>query len=195
MPEGARIVIRKNRKRALWSLAIIVFMIPVSGWLLYAGLQPGRPEVAWAMVAFGILAIGAFSASAASVIHTMRSPWHVGVTPSCLELTTKAYRLAIPWERVAGIAVDVVDRRPGCVLVFDDPVAVSLGADFAVGANHRDAVTGPEVMQRRMAHNYRQGGYHLGIPGRLLEMGPEELAQILARARTGELWQEGAWQE
>jgi hypothetical protein len=31
-------------------------------------------------------------------------------------------------------------------------------------------------------------GYHLGIPGRILELGPAELASLLSRARTGALW-------
>ena len=39
-----------------------------------------------------------------------------------------------------------------------------------------------------MEENFDLWGYHFGIPGRILEMGPEELAGLLARARTGKLW-------
>lgn len=192
MTEVERVVIRKNRKRAFWSLVIVSFMLPVSGWLLYAGLQPGRPDVAWAMVAFSVSAIIALSASAVAIVRTMRSPWHLAVTPVHLELATSAYDLTIPWNQIAGIAVDAVNRRPGCVLIFDDPSEVSRGATFHSRANHRDAVTSPRAMESRMAQSFEQGGYHLGVPGRLLELGPEELAQLLVRARTGQLWQEGA---
>jgi hypothetical protein len=40
-----------------------------------------------------------------------------------------------------------------------------------------------------LAENYAGLGYHLGIPGRILEMGPVELAEMLSRARTGVLWE------
>jgi hypothetical protein len=40
-----------------------------------------------------------------------------------------------------------------------------------------------------MEENFDRTGYHLAIPGRILEMGPDELAGILVKARTGELWQ------
>jgi hypothetical protein len=53
-----------------------------------------------------------------------------------------------------------------------------------------DAVTDAQTMQARMEENFDLTGYHLAIPGRILEMGPDELARILVKARTGELWQE-----
>jgi hypothetical protein len=51
-------------------------------------------------------------------------------------------------------------------------------------------VTDAETMLARMKESYEKLGYHLGIPGRLLEKGPEELAEFLTKARTGQLWQE-----
>jgi hypothetical protein len=188
---GDSITIRKNRKRALWSLIIVGFMIPVSGWLLYAGLQPGRPEVAWALVLLGASGVIAFAWSAAAIIRTMRSPWNVSVSPVELTLRTPAYELKVPWQHVAAIAVDVVNRRPGCTLIFDDLTAVSRGATFHTPPNHPDAVMDAAMMRSRLEENFRQGGYHLGIPGRILEAGPDELAELLARARTGRLWEGG----
>ncbi len=52
--------------------------------------------------------------------------------------------------------------------------------------------TDASMMQAQMEANFRQLGYHLGIPGRILEMNADELAGFLARARTGELWGEEA---
>ncbi len=188
---GDSVIIRKNRRRALWSFVIVGFMIPVSGWLFYTGLQPGRPDVAWAMVLFGACGVVAFSLSAVAIIRTMRSPWNVSLDRSYLTLRTPAYELRVPWQRVAGIAVDVVNRRPGCVLVFDDAAAVSRNATFRLRPSHRDAVIDAATMCTRLEGNFREGGYHLGIPGRMLEAGPDELAELLAKARTGELWDDG----
>ncbi len=188
---GDSVIVRKNRKRALWSLVIVAFMIPVSAWLLYAGLQPGRSEVAWALVLFGVVGVSAFALSAVAIIRTMFSPWDLGLSPSHMTLRTPAYELKVPWQRVAAIAVDVVNRRPGCVIIFDDVADVSLGATFRPESNQRDAVTDSERMRARLEENYRLGGYHLGIPGRMLEAGPDELAELLAKARTGKLWEGG----
>lgn len=188
---GDSVIVRKNRKRALWSLVIVSFMIPVSAWLFYAGLQPHRPDVAWALVLFGVIGVSAFALSAAAIIRTMRSPWNLGLSPSHLTLRTPAYELRVPWQRVAAIAVDVVNRRPGCVLVFDDVADVSRRATFHALASQRDAVTDSAEMRARLEENYLLGGYHLGIPGRMLEAGPDELAELLVKARTGELWEGG----
>lgn len=184
-------IVRKNRKRALGSLVIVGFMIPVSGWLLYAGLQPGRPDISWALVLFGVVGCIAFAMSALAIVRTMRSPWNLELGPSDLTLRTPGYDLRIPWHHVAGIAVDVVNQRPGCVIVLDDVEAVSHGATFLPGSNRRDAVVDRAVMCTRLEDNFRQAGYHLGIPGRMLELSPERLAELLVQARTGSLWKDG----
>lgn len=185
------IIIHKNRKRAFWALIIILFMVPVSIWLLFAGLQPGRPEVGWSMVLFGTLGLVTFAGSAALIIATMRAPWHLELSPSALTLYFPTYDLAVPWEGIAGIAVDEVNRRLGCVLVFEDLATVVQSARFHHKANRPDAVNDATTMQARMEENWTAMGYHLGIPGRILEMGPEELADLLVQARTGRLWHEG----
>ncbi len=183
------IIVHKNRKRAFWSLVIVGFMVPVSGWLLYLGLQPGRPDVAWALVVFGVFGLAAFSACAVAIIRTMRSPWRLELSPSHLTLYTPTYDLAVPWERVLGIAVDEVNGKPGCILVFDDVAAVVQGATFHGTANRPDAVTNAATMESRMKENNDGAGYHLAIPGRMLEAGPDGLAELLAQARRGQLWQ------
>jgi hypothetical protein len=182
------ITVRKNWKRALGALAIVLLMVPVSAWILYLGLQPGRPDVAWAMVLFGGLGLAAFSASAVVVVRLMRSPWHLALTPSRLILNTPGYELGIPWKSIAGIAVDEVNRRPGCVLVLDDVARTAQAATFHDGRRRRDAVTDAAAMQTRMHESFDQLGYHLAIPDRMLELGPEDLAELLARGRQGALW-------
>ena len=184
------ITLRKNRQRAFWSLVIAFCGLAVSGLFLFLGLQSGRPGVGWTMVLFGLLGLVAFGGFAAMVIRTMRSPWHLTVNPSHLALYTPTYDLKVRWERVAGIAVAEVNRRPGCVLVFDDVTAVVQSATFHGVPAPPDAVTNATRMQARMQENLKAGGYHLGIPGRILELGPEALAELLTRGRTGELWQE-----
>ncbi|MGD2206598.1 MAG: hypothetical protein PVH17_07455 [Anaerolineae bacterium] len=93
---------------------------------------------------------------------------------------------------MVGIAVSEVNFRLGCVLVFDDPSALAQAAEFSVRSTHPNIVADADGMLKRMQENYDKLGYHLGIPGRILEKGPEELAEFLTQARTGELWaQEG----
>lgn len=188
MAQREAIVIHKNRKRALWALVIIFFMIPVSGWLLVLGLRSGRPEIGWSMVLFGALGLVVFGGSAAAIIRIMRAPWHLALTPEAFTLYSPTYDLRVPWDRIAGIAVAEVNRRLGCVLVFDDVAAVAQSAVFHPNSRRPDAITGAAEMQARMEENLTLWGYHLGLPGRMLEMGPEPLAELLTRARTGELW-------
>jgi hypothetical protein len=184
------IVVEKNRKRAFWSLVIVIFFVPVSALLVLLGLQPGRPDMSWAMVLFGVVGLVAFSGSAIRIVHTMRAPWRLELAPAHLALYTPTYDLEVPWDNVAGIAVDTVDRRPGSVLVFEDPAAVVERARFHGRSNRADAVTDARTMAARMQENFGLTGYHLSIPGRILEIGPEELAELLVRARTGQLWKE-----
>jgi hypothetical protein len=184
------IIVRKNRKRAFWSLVIILFFVPISGWLVYLGLRPGRPDVSWALVLFGLTGLLAFSISAVRIILTMRAPWHLAISPSHLAFYTPFYDLDVPWERITGIAVNAVNRRPGCVLIFEDVKATVDGARFHGQARRPDIVTDAGTMQARMEENFEMSGYHLAIPGRILELGPNELAELLAQARTGELWKE-----
>jgi hypothetical protein len=183
------IVIHKNRKRAFWSLIIILCMVPVSVAILYLGLQPGRPDVGWIMVSFGVLGVAIFSASAVLIIRTIRAPWRLELSPQHLVLYAPPYDLVVRWADILGIAVDKVDSRPGCVLVFDDVASVVQGATFHQ-SKARNAVDNAEAMRRQMEENFRISGYHLVIPGRLLEMGPDELAELLAAARMGEQWRE-----
>lgn len=185
-----QIIIHKNRKRAIWSLAIVIFMVPVSALLVLLGLQPGRPEVAWALVLFGTLGIVAFTVSAIRIIHTMRSPWRLEVVPRCLRLYTPTYDLDIPWDCIAGIAVDEVNGKPGCVLVVEDPAIVAQRATFHQGSKRRDAVADATTMQARMEETFDSNGFHLAFPGRILELSPDELAELLAKARQGVLWRD-----
>jgi hypothetical protein len=184
------IIVNKNRTRAIWSLVIIVFFVPISAWLVVLGLHPGRPDVSWSLVMFGLLGVVAFGGSAVLIVRTMRAPWHLEVNPSYLALYTPTYDLEVPWDHIAGIAVDEVSRRPGCVLIFEDVPALVQRARFHGRASRPDAVTNARTMQARMEENLNTLGYHLGIPGRILELGPEELAELLARACTGGLWAE-----
>jgi len=185
------IVVEKNRKRALWALAIVSFMLPVSIWLLMLGFQPGRPEMSWAMMAFGAVGLVAFAGSAMAIIHTMRAPWRLELSRSRLTVFAPTYDLAIRWEQILGIGVDKVDRRLGCVLAFEDVAAVVQDASFHSRSNRPNAVTSAVAMQARMEENYEQIGYHFGIPGRLLELQAEALAELLSKGRTGQLWREG----
>jgi len=184
------IVIRKNRRWGIWALAMCALGLPVSAWFLSLGLRSGRPGLGWTLTAFGLLGLVAFSAYGWMIVRTLRSPWRLELTRSHLALYTPAYDLRVPWEHVAGIAADEVDRRLGCVLVFEDPAAVAEGAVFRRAQAPPGAVTGAARMRARMEETFRQKGYHLGIPGRILELAPEPLAALLARARTGELWQD-----
>jgi hypothetical protein len=185
--EGDVIIVEKNRQRAFWALAIVAFMILVSITLVVAGVL-GREEILWTPVWLGTIGLLGFGLSAVLVIQTMRSPWHLAVSPASLKIRTQAYVLEIPWTQVAGIAVDEVNFRDGCVLLFEEPAAVAEGARFLVRSNRPDVVTDQATMLARMRENYQDLGYHFGIPGRILELGPEELAQFLAKARAGLLW-------
>jgi hypothetical protein len=60
---------------------------------------------------------------------------------------------------------------------------------FHAGPRRADAVTNKTTMLSRMEENLVHWGYHLAIPGHILEMGAEELAELLTSARTGALWQ------
>jgi hypothetical protein len=184
------IVVEKNRKRAFWSLAIVIFFVPVSALLVLLGLQPGRPDMSWAMVLFGLVGLVAFGSSAIRIVHTMRAPWHLELTPAHLELYTATYDLEASWDNIAGIAVVNVDRKPGVVLVFEDPAAVVERARFHGKSGRADAVTDARTMAARMEEGFDLTGYHLAIPGRILELVPEELAELLVKARTGQLWKE-----
>jgi hypothetical protein len=170
----------------------VLFFVPVSGLLIYLGSRPGREDISWAIIAFGLIGLVTFSWSAVMIVRTMRSPWRLEVNPAALMLYTPGYDLEAPWETVIGIGVDRVSRRPGCVLVFEDVDAVVQQTRFHAKSAGRGAVTDASMMQAQMEANFRQLGYHLGIPGRILEMNADELAGLLARARTGELWREEA---
>ena len=186
------IIVQKNRRRAFWALIIVLFFIPVSGMLVYLGARPGREDIGWAIVLFGVLGLVTFSWSAVMIVRTMRSDWRLEVNPAGLVLYTPGYDLEAPWDSVAGIAVERVDRKLGCVLIFEDAAAVVQRTRFHAKATGRGAVTNASMMQAQMEVNFERLGYHLGIPGRILEMDADELAALLARARTGELWREGA---
>jgi hypothetical protein len=185
------IVVDKNRKRALWALVIVSFMLPVSIWLLLLGFQPGRPDMSWALVIFGAVGLVAFAASAMVIISTMRAPWRLELSQSHLTVYAPTYDLALRWEQILGIGVDKVNRRLGCVLAFEDVAAVVQGASFHSGNKRPNAVTSAVAMQTRMEESHDQLGYHYGIPGRLLELQAEALAELLSNGRTGQLWQEG----
>jgi hypothetical protein len=182
------VIVHKNRRRAFWALVIIVFFVPTSAWLVYLGLQPGRPDVSWSLVMFGALGIVTFSGSAVLIIRTMRAPWRLELKPEYLALYTPTYDLEVPWNSIAGIAVDEVSRRLGCVLIFGDAAIVAQRARFHHRSARPDAISDAGTMQARMEENFEQLGYHLAIPGRILEMGPEELAGLLAQGCTGDLW-------
>ena len=186
------ITVQKNQRRAFWALIIVLFFVPVSGILVYLGSRPGREDIGWAIIAFGVLGFVTFSWSAVMIVRTMRSPWHLEVNRAGLVLCTPGYDLEAPWNSVAGIAVDRVGRKPGCVLIFEDVEKVVQRTRFHGEGTGRGAVTNASMMQSQMEVNFERLGYHLGIPGRILEMDADELAGLLARARTGELWGEEA---
>jgi hypothetical protein len=188
--DGDTLIVGKNRQRALWALVIVAFMSLASLVLILAGVL-NQGEVLWTPVWLGTVGLLGFGASAAMIVQTMRSPWHLAVEPGGLRLRTQTYLLEVPWDNVAGIGVDEVNFREGCVLIFEDPGAAAEGTRFLVRARQPDIITDRAAMLARMEENYRVLGYHLGIPGRILEMGPQELARFLAGARTGSLWQDG----
>lgn len=184
------IVVGKNRKRAFWALILVGFMLLVSLVLLATGLL-GSSGILWTLVWLGLAGAIGFGGSAALIVRTMRSPWHLAVNPTHLRLHTPTYLIEVPWDNVAGIAVDEVNWRDGCTLVFEDPASVAESARFLARSTRPDIVTDSATMLARMQDCYGDLGYHLGIPGRLLEKGPEELASFLSEARTGQLWKEG----
>ncbi|MDD3828419.1 MAG: hypothetical protein PHY79_20850 [Anaerolineae bacterium] len=185
--EGDVIVVEKNRRRAIWALAIIVFMSLVSLALLGAGLL-GGDGILWTPIALGTVGLLGFGVAAWMIVSTMRARWHLAVSRSGFRLHTPAYLLDVPWENVAGIATNEVNFREGCVLLFEDPAAVAQTARFLVRSNHPEVIASPDAMQARFEENMDKLGYHLGIPGRILELGPDELASLLSRARSGALW-------
>ncbi len=165
-------------------------MALVSLVLLLTGLLGGKSGILWMPVWLGLVGLLGFGGSAALVMQTMRAPWHLAVDRTHLTLHTPTYRLQMPWDNVAGIAVDEVNFRLGCVLIFEDPAAVAEGARFLARSKRPDVVTDAGTMLARMQDSYDKLGYHLGIPGRILEKGPEELAELLTKACTGQLWEE-----
>jgi hypothetical protein len=187
---GDTIVVDKNRRRAFWALTLVGFMILVSLVLLVTGLV-SKSGVLWTVVWLGLVGLLGFGGSAGLIVHTMRSPWHLAVSPTHLKLHTPTYLLDVPWDNVAGIAVDEVNWREGCTLVFENPAAVAESARFLARSSRPDIVTDAATMLARMKDCYANLGYHLGIPGRILEKGPAELADLLSRACSGQLWQEG----
>jgi hypothetical protein len=188
------IVIRMNRRWAWWTLGMAVLGVVSSAWLMYTGLRPGRPDpgTGWLLAATSLVGVVAFAYAGWVAVRTIHSPYRLELSPSHLAFFTPAYDLRVPWERVAGIALADVDRRIGCALVFDDVAAVAEGAAFHSASAPKGAVRSAARMQERMEGCFRDTGYHLGIPHRILERGPEALAKLLTQARTGELWQEAA---
>ena len=184
------VVVRNNRLWAWWALAMIAAGLFFSGWLLSISLRPGRASLSSMTGIMGILGLIVFSFCGWAAIRTLRAPWRLELSRTQLTFFTRAYDLSVPWERVSGIAVTEVDRRPGCALVFDDVAAAVEGARFHPVRAAQGAVASASQMRDRMEGSFRRAGYHLGIPARVLELGPEPLAKLLARARTGDLWQE-----
>jgi hypothetical protein len=188
--EAETIIVEKNRQRAFWGLAIVAFMILVSLILILTGLF-GSGEVLWVPVWLGVVGLLGFGVSAAMILRTLRSPWHLALHPGGLRLHTPMYVLDVPWGQVTSIGVDEVSFREGVVLVFADPAEVVERANFYMRASRPDLISDRETMLARMEENFEALGYHLGIPGRILEMGPEQLAELLTRARRGVLWEAG----
>jgi hypothetical protein len=189
--ERDRFIIRKNHVQALWALVIVAFMVPVSALLFVVGLRIGRPEVAWALVIFGVFATLAMLASAVALVRTLLAPWRMVLERGGFKLYAPSFDLDVPWEQVASIGVDKVLNRPGCVLLFSDAEVVAERAIFYPERARRDAVANAPEFLARMGESYENMGFHLGLPRRLLELGPEELAEVLTQACTGALWQEG----
>jgi hypothetical protein len=169
-------------------MVIVLFFVPISAWFVFLGAQPGRPDVSWAMVIFGLIGLFAFTASAVSIFLTMRSPWRLELSPERVIIYAPNYTLPIQWDQILGIAVDTVRKKPECALVFQNVHAVVQQASFQGKARQRDAVTDAATMQARLEENYRRTSYHLVIPGKILETGADELAELMVRARTGDLW-------
>ena len=189
--DGDTFIVEKNRQRATWALAIVAFMIVVSLVLVVTGFL-GADEVLWTPVWLGLIGLIGFGASTVLIGQTMRSPWHLATRPDGLRLHTPMYVLDVPWQQIVGIGVDEVNFREGVVLVFADPAVVVEGVRFTMRSNRPDMIGDPETMLKRLEENYEALGYHLGIPGRILELGPKELAEFLTRARTGDLWKHEA---
>jgi hypothetical protein len=189
------IIVRKNRQRAFWALIIVVFMTGVSLVLLITGLLADSTGILWTPVMMGVVGLVSFGAAAIAVLRTIRSPWHLAISPSHLTLYTPTYLLEVPWEDIASIAVDEVNYRLGCSLVFEDVASVVERARFHARSSRPDVVSDATTMLARMRQNHRELGYHLGIPGRILELGPEALAELLTEARQGTIWQGGETQK
>jgi hypothetical protein len=185
--DGDVIIVEKNRRRAFWALAIIVFMSLVSLALIAAGLIGGE-GILWTPLTLGTVGLLGFGAAAWMIVSTMRARWHLAVSRTGFRLHTPAYVLDVPWDNVVGIGTGEVNYREGCVLLFEDPAAVAREAKFLVRSDHPEVVASPAAMQARFEENMDKLGYHLGIPGRILELGPAELASLLSRGRTGALW-------
>jgi hypothetical protein len=185
--DGDTFIIDKNRQRATWALVIVAFMIVVSLALVATGFF-GADDVLWTPVWLGLVGLIGFGASAAPIVQTMRAPWHLAAGIEGLRLHTPMYMLDVPWQQIVGIGVDEVNFREGAVLVFANPATVIEGVRFTMRSNRPDMISDPATMLKRMEENYATLGYHLGIPGRILELGPQELAEFLMRARTGDLW-------
>jgi hypothetical protein len=166
-------------------MAGVSLVLVVTGFL-------GADQVLWTPVWLGTLGLIGFGASAVLILQTMRAPWHLAVGIEGLRLHTPMYVLDVPWQQVVGIAVDEVNFREGVVFVFADPATLIHGVRFTMRSNRPDMVSDPATMLERMEENYVALGYHLGIPGRILELGPQELAEFLTRARTGDLWRSPA---
>ncbi|MGD8625442.1 MAG: hypothetical protein PVJ34_12950, partial [Anaerolineae bacterium] len=137
--ENRTIVVEKNHRRAFWALVIVGFMALVSLALIVAGLL-GQRGILWLPLWLGLLGLLCFGASAVLIVRTMRSPWHLAVDPEGLTLHTQAYVMEVPWENVAGIGVDEVNFREGCVLVFESPEEVVTGTRFLVRSSRPDVV-------------------------------------------------------
>jgi hypothetical protein len=181
------IVVEKNRQRAFWALAICGFVCLVSAALVVTGLLQ-KPSILWPLVTLGTVGLIGFGFGGWLVINTMRSPWNLALDSRLLKLRTQTYTISVPWENIAGIGVAEVNYRDGCVVVFEDAEAVAEAAQFHARSNRATIVTDSDSMLARMDANFDNLGYHLGIPGRMLEKGPEELAGLLTAARNGELW-------
>jgi len=152
--EGDVIVVEKNRRRAIWALAIIVFMSLVSLALLGAGLL-GGDGILWTPIALGTVGLLGFGVAAWMIVSTMRARWHLAVSRSGFRLHTPAYPLDVPWENVAGIATNEVNFREGCVLLFEDPAAVAQTARFLVRSNHPEVIATPDAHPGRHAGPFR----------------------------------------
>lgn len=185
------IVVEKNRQRAFWALVICGFVCLVSAALVVTGLLQ-QQGILWPLVTPGTVGLIGFGAGAWMVISTMRSPWNLSLDPTQLTLRTQTYTISIPWENIASIGVTEVNFRPGCVLVFEDAAEAVKRTQFHARSNRADIITDADAMLARMEYNFENLGYHLGIPGRMLEKGAEELAELLTNGCTGKLWLENS---